>query len=141
MNKFHFLSLIFFVISIIFFVLGFLKGDLQTGIFVIFPFIAGSGIFAFTGFIFIFIALLLFTFGFSTGIESDKIRYEKDNAGQIKKTSLKGGGVVLIGPIPIIFGTNWKVAVLLMILAIILILVAFFSFRLILFHASLLLKK
>ena len=129
MNKFHFLSLILFVIGIIFFVLGYLQGDLQTGIFVIFPFIAGSGIFAFSGFIFIFIAILLFTFGFSTGIESDKIRYEKNNTQQIKKTSVKGGGVVLIGPIPIIFGSNWKIAVFLMILAIILIIVAFFSFR------------
>ena len=130
MNKYHFLSFICFIIGIIFFILGFLQGEIKTGIFVVFPFIAGSGVYAFAGFIFIFIALLLFIFGFKTGFESDEFKIDKENSQPIKKTSIKGGGVVLIGPIPIIFGSNWKIAVFLMILAIILILVAFFTFRL-----------
>ncbi|RLF92053.1 hypothetical protein DRN50_09415 [Thermococci archaeon] len=37
-----------------------------------------------------------------------------------KKTSFKGGGVILIGPIPIVFGSNWKIVVFLMIIAILL---------------------
>jgi len=131
MNKYHFLSLVCFIIGIIFFILGFLQGDLQTGIFVFFPFITGSGIFAFAGFIFIFIATLLFIFGFTINIESDEIKIDQKNSKPIQKTSVKGGGVVLIGPIPIIFGSNWKIAVFLIILAIILILVTFFTIRLI----------
>ena len=130
MNKYHFLSFVCFIIGIAFFVLGFLQGDIQTGIFVVFPFIAGTGVYAFAGFIFIFIALLLFIFGFSTRIESDDLKINQENSQSTKKTFVKGGGVVLIGPIPIIFGSNWKIAVFLMILAIVLILVAFFTFRL-----------
>ena len=130
MNKFHFLSLICFIVGIVFFILGFLQGDIQSGIFIVFPFLAGSWIYAFVGFIFIFIAILLFTFSFTNRIVQDEIKIDKENS-QPKKTSLKGGGVVLIGPIPVIFGSNWKIAVLLMILAIILILVVFFTFRLI----------
>jgi uncharacterized protein (TIGR00304 family) len=130
MNKYHFLSFVCFIIGIAFFVLGFLQGDIQTGIFVIFPFIASTGVYAFAGFIFIFIAVLLFIFGFSTPIESDDLKIDKENSQPTKKTFVKGGGVVLIGPIPIIFGSNWKIAVFLMILAIVLILVSFFTFRL-----------
>lgn len=130
MNRYHFLSLIFFVIGIIFFLLGFLEGDIQTGIFFVFPFVAGTGIYAFFGFIFIFIAILLFVSSFKTSILSDEEKLDKENYQSTKKTSVKGGGVVLIGPIPIVFGSNWKIAVFLMILAIILIFVVYFVFRL-----------
>jgi len=130
MSKFRILSLIFLIVGIAFFSLGFLYGDVQAGVFVIFPFVAGSGLYAFIGFIFIFIAILLFIFGFPTTIESNDFRSD-EQVNTIKKTSIKGGGVVLIGPIPIVFGSNWKIAVILMILSIILILVAFFAFSLI----------
>ncbi len=129
MNKFHFLSLFCLIVGIIFFGLGFLSGDVETGIFVVFPFLAGSGIYAFLGFIFIFIAFLFFMFGFTTYTESDEFQTNYDEYHPQKKTSVKGGGVVLIGPIPIVFGSNWKIAIVLMIIAIIVILVAFFSFR------------
>lgn len=129
MNKFHFLSLFCLIVGIIFFGLGFLSGDVETGFFIVFPFLAGSGIYAFLGFIFIFIAFLLFMFGFTTYFESDEFHTKYDEYQPRKKTSVKGGGVVLIGPIPIIIGSNWKIAIVLMIVAIIVILVAFFSFR------------
>ena len=114
MNKYHFLSLVCFIIGIIFFILGFLQGDIQTGFFVIFPFVAGTGIYAFMGFIFIFFAMLLFISGFKNRIDSDEIKLDQENYQTTKKTSVKGGGVVLIGPIPIVFGSNWKIAVFLM---------------------------
>jgi len=131
MNKYHFLSLTCFIIGIIFFILGFLQGEIQTGFFVVFPFLIGSGIYAFAGIIFIFLALSLFIFGFSKNIESNETEVHEEGAQSIKKTSVKGGGIVLIGPLPIVFGSSWKIALVLMIAAIILILVAFFAFRLI----------
>jgi uncharacterized protein (TIGR00304 family) len=118
MNKYHILSLIFFIIAIFFFVSGVFSGDVQTGIFVVFPFIAGSGIHAFLGMVFLFISILFFIFGFGE-------KYEKDEIVSKKKMSVKGGGVVLVGPIPIVFGSNWKIALILMIAAIILIIVMF----------------
>jgi uncharacterized protein (TIGR00304 family) len=54
-----------------------------------------------------------------------RVKYEKDETISREKTSVKGGGVVLIGPIPIVFGSNWKIALVLMIIAIILIIATF----------------
>lgn len=128
MNKLHILSLICFIVGIAFFAVGFFTGEAEGGVFVIFPFITGSGVFPLLGFIFIFIAILLFMFGFTTHIRPEELQVE-DEYQPRKNTSVKGGGVVLIGPIPIVFGSNWKIAIVLMIIAIILIIVAFFAFR------------
>jgi len=128
MNKFHFLSLFCLIVGITFFFFGIISGDVETGFFIVFPFIAGSGIYAFLGFIFIFIAILLFMFGYTSYYESDEFQTDSYESKPFKKTSMKGGGVVLIGPIPIIFASNWKIAIVLMIIAIIIILVSFFSF-------------
>jgi len=129
MSKYHLLSLICFILGIAFFTIGFLYGDVKTGVFVVFPFLSGSGIYAFLGFIFIFIAILLFMFGFASSAVSEDFSSGYEEPGPPKKTSVKGGGVVLIGPIPIVFGSNWKIAMVMMIVAIILIIVAFFAFR------------
>jgi uncharacterized protein (TIGR00304 family) len=118
MNKYHIFSLIFFIIAIFLFGLGLFSGDVQTGFFVVFPFIAGSGTYAFLGMIFLLVSILLFVFGFV-------IIYEKDKTIIREKISVKGGGVVLIGPIPIVFGSNWRIALVLMTVAIILIIVTF----------------
>jgi len=96
------------------------SGDVQTGFFVVFPFIVGSGIYALLGLIFLFVSILLFVFGFG-------VKHEKDEITSKEKTSVKGGSVVLIGPIPIVFGSNWKIALVLMIVAIILIIVTFLA--------------
>lgn len=127
MNRYHFLSLICFIAAVICFALGVSSGDVETGVVLVFPFLAGSGFVAFLGFILLFVAILLFMYGFAGNTE-----YQDMNGTPIKKkTSVKGGGVVLIGPIPIVFGSNWKIAVILMIIAIItIVLVSFFMLRL-----------
>jgi uncharacterized protein (TIGR00304 family) len=62
---------------------------------------------------------------------------EKDQATQIdneatsqfgKKTKIKGGGVVMIGPIPIVFGSDPRTALLLMAIALALMLIWLFAF-------------
>ena len=125
MNRFHILSLICLILGIVFFSLGFFNGDAEAGVFIIFPFISGSGVFPLLGFIFIFTAIILYSFGFMRNITS----YDSDGVPTEKKPSMKVGGVVLIGPIPIVFGPNWKIALVLMVVAIILIIISFFSFR------------
>ena len=127
MNRFHILSLICLILGIVFFSRGFFIGDAEAGVFIIFPFISGSGVFPLLGFIFIFIATILYSLGFMKNITS----YDSDEVTPEKKTSIKGGGIVLIGPIPIVFGSNWKIALVLMIVAIIIIIISFFAFRLI----------
>jgi len=128
MNKVHILSFICFITGIFFFALGFLSGDIQAGIIVVIPFLSGSGFYAFIGFIFLFLAIILFMFGFTIGSE---VINEFDENQPKKKSSIKTGGVILIGPIPIIFGSNWKIALVLMLVSIILIIVAFFAIKII----------
>ena len=129
MNRYHFFSLVFLIIAIIFFIIGFLQGDVEGGIIIIFPFISGSGIFALIGIIFIFLAILFYFYGFVNLQQThEKYPYEKD-APIERKTSVKGGGVVLVGPIPIVFGSSWKIALVLMVLALIIIIVSLFAFR------------
>lgn len=132
MNKFHLLSLTCFIIGAAFFAVGIFSGEVETGFVLIFPFLIGSGIYAFLGFIFIFIAILLLMFGFTRGTiltEDLKTGGEDESLSAEGKKSVKGGGVVLVGPIPIVFGSNWKIAAVLMILAIILIIATIFAFK------------
>ena len=129
MNRRHLLPLVFFISGIVFFSLGILTKEMEIGVVLIFPFMVGSGIYALLGFISIFIATMLFMIGFSSKFSSDDLNVRKKDIHQTnKKTSVKGGGVILIGPIPIVFGTNWKIALMLMMLAMIAITV-FFIFK------------
>ena len=118
----------FLIVGIVFFSMGVLSGDIKAGIVVFIPFIVGSGIYAFLGFIFVLIATILFMFSFSRIVKSNDFQVDFDEQQPSKKTSIKGGGIVLIGPIPIVFGSNWKIAVILMVLALIII-ISFFTFK------------
>ena len=124
-NRYHLLSLVFFILGVVFLALGVLSGEVETGVIVVFPFLVGSGLFAFLGFIFVFIGLLLFMFGFigaTVGINNGLQVGDKDeNYPSRKAASVKGGGVIFIGPIPIVFGSSWKIVVVMIVLAIILI--------------------
>jgi uncharacterized protein (TIGR00304 family) len=52
-------------------------------------------------------------------------RLEDISPGQkIREDKVKGGGVILIGPVPVVFGTDKRYALILMILAIVLMLLA-----------------
>lgn len=127
MNNYHKLSLTCFILGIVFFIAGILTGDVEAGFLLIFPFLIGSGIFAFLGFICLFIAVLLFMFGFvSSASESIDQQLKESDFDVQKKKPVKGGGIILIGPIPIVFGSNWKIAILMMILAMILIITIVF---------------
>jgi len=126
MNRFHVASIFCITIGIIFFIIGFLKGEVEAGLIIIIPFISGSGIFAFLGFILIFLGVIIYLFSFNY-YQNQYIEYlDKENLhDRSNKKSIKGGGVILIGPIPIIFGSSKKIALIMMIIAIILIIVTF----------------
>jgi uncharacterized protein (TIGR00304 family) len=128
MNRYHIFSLICFIFGIIFFILAIFYGEAEGGIFIVFPFIVGSGIYPFLGFICFFIAIILFSFGFIQNNHRYKSDLESNGSLRVKNKKLKGGGIVLIGPIPIIFGTSWKITLTLIILAIVIILLILFLF-------------
>ncbi len=70
------------------------------------------------GIILIFVGVMLVFIGSLAGVFSGG-----------KTGKAEAGGVVLIGPIPIIFGTSWRAAVIASILAIILLVLALVLMR------------
>jgi len=127
MKRLHILSGIFLVLGVIFFVISGLQGDLRVDIFLIFPYVIGSGLYTVLGLLFLILAFFLFILRFrpKTSI-SEPTTSSQDNIGQ--KPTMKGGGIVLLGPIPIIIGSSWKITLALILAAIVLILVVFFLF-------------
>jgi uncharacterized protein (TIGR00304 family) len=129
MNSLKLLTLVFFIIGISFFAFGILNEEIEIGVFFIFPFLIGTGIYILLGFISIFIAIILFILVFISNFYHDDLRFRNNNLNKTyKKTSVKSGGIILIGPIPIIFGSNWKIAFIMMMFAIIII-ISFFILR------------
>jgi uncharacterized protein (TIGR00304 family) len=59
----------------------------------------------------------LITFGMMRSAQKSE---ERDAGQETGRKRVKGGGVILIGPIPIVFGTDKKYALILMIMAIVL---------------------
>lgn len=52
-----------------------------------------------------------------------------DSADKSSRTEMRGGGIIMLGPIPIILGTDSKSTRTVILLAIVLMLMAFFLFR------------
>ena len=70
----------------------------------------------------IFLGFFMVAFGMMRHVkesEEEKISHEMS-----KDKKVKGGGVIFIGPVPVVFGADKKYALLMMILAIVLILLA-----------------
>ena len=126
MKRLHAVSAMFFLLGIICCLISGLQGNLKVGFFLVFPFIIGSGYVATIGVLFIILAFLLFVLGFSprtTISEPTGLFQDKD-----EKPTVKGGGIVLLGPIPIVVGSSWKITVALILAAIVLMLLVFFLF-------------
>ena len=130
MKRNNIISILFFILGLVFFTIGMLTGDIKTGFVLIFPYIIGTGLFALLGTVFIVISLILFMFGVmgitikSIDLQNDNENYEKES-----KKIVKGGGVILIGPIPIVFGYNWKIAIIMTIFAIVIIISTYLFLR------------
>ena len=97
-----------FIAGIILLILAMIKGEGKAGIFIIFPFFAGSGILSIAGILLIFLSFVIFFFSFPSSP-----KYWNEEAKVEKKT----GGIIFIGPIPIIFSSDYSIAKILFILA------------------------
>jgi uncharacterized protein (TIGR00304 family) len=134
MNRSLLLAIILGFVGIILLGISATSGEGNAGVFLIFPVFYGSGIYAFLGVLCIMGAMMLGFMGLAQKMlpqEDDKPASRDPNAPPPEK-SVKGGGVVLIGPIPIVFGSSPKMAVILMIMALAIMVVAmifiYFSF-------------
>ena len=126
MKKLGIIPLLFLIFGIAFLVIGYLSGELEAGLIIIFPILIGSGPFAFLGFVFIFLSVVsIFLLQYSYLNKSEENYFGINDSNSKAKQSIKGGGVVFIGAIPIVFGSSWKIAIILLIIAMILFLILF----------------
>ena len=136
MNKYLALALILAICGIALIGYSVASGEGSAGVVLFIPVFYGSGLFAFLGVLFIMAAIFLGFFGFAVQMgsmedfeNSQEPRSSQPSKPRVQK-SIKGGGVVLIGPIPIIFGSDKKTAIVLAVLAIVLIIAVAFLFYL-----------
>ena len=118
MNKFHLLSMIFFILGFGLILTAISSGEVKGGFFVVFPFLVGTGIYASLGILLIFLAFVMLIFGIFESFKGEDFEIEPT---EMPEKKVEGGGVVLIGPFPIVFGTNLRIALILIVLAITLI--------------------
>ncbi|HEY9206852.1 MAG TPA: TIGR00304 family protein [Candidatus Methanoperedens sp.] len=71
------------------------------------------------GIILVILGFLLVTFGIMRSVQEEQA---EEPPYEIKEKSVKGTGVILIGPVPIVFGSDKKSALILIVLAIVLML-------------------
>ncbi|MEM2934960.1 MAG: DUF131 domain-containing protein [Candidatus Thermoplasmatota archaeon] len=105
------IPLILFISAIIAFIFAFIEGELKAGIFLIFPFIYGSGFFSFVGITLLFLSFITF-FAFSFKRIEGEVEYKESK-----------GGVILVGPFPIVISDNIKTALFLLILSMVIFIV------------------
>ncbi len=106
------LASLMFISGIILLILAMIKGEGEAGIFIIFPFFAGKGILSIAGISLIFLSFIIFFFSFIPSYEGGEIKVER-----------KTGGIVFIGPIPIIFSSDYSIAKILLAFAAIIFLI------------------
>jgi len=119
MNKFYLLSAISFIAGLL---LILFYGDVKGGFFLIFPFIIGSGLYSALGMFFIFLSFMFFAFGMVERVKEEMTGYsEISGEEKFAEKKIEGGGIVFIGPFPVIFGTSPRAVQILIVIAIILV--------------------
>jgi uncharacterized protein (TIGR00304 family) len=144
-----------FVSGILLLALGVMRGEVAAGIALFMPFLYGTGPFASLGVLLVFLGMLALFYAFIGGAVPAAAMEEEDEdessqAGPFPKTAEKGGeaappkhparpkarggAVIMIGPLPIVFGSDRAMTRNLMILALALmavsiVLLAFLALR------------
>lgn len=141
MNKYHAGAVLCLIIAITFLAMSIANDEGAVHLFLIFPVITVNSLFSGLGALFIFLTFILFFIGFAAGYELvgwDEISQSPQQPARkgkpdgqephphaSKRVNIKGGGVVLIGPIPIIFGSDQRLTVILVALALAIMVMAF----------------
>jgi uncharacterized protein (TIGR00304 family) len=138
-NKYYIAALGALILGLVLLAIDVTRGQASAGIIVIIPYITHSGILSFLGVICIVCAFLLFYAGIAhsgyTSYDENEIIgasprssevQSPEREGTIGKTRRRWGGVVLIGPIPIIFGSDKRTTLIALSIALTLLAIAFF---------------
>ncbi len=114
MKKLRMASLIMFVAGLVLFLIGIITGETRVYIVVIVPVIQTSGFLSIVGILLMFGAFFLWVTGHFVGTSSDN-----DPGRAMSRGKVKTGGVIFIGPIPIVFSNDRSLTKVLVVLAII----------------------
>jgi uncharacterized protein (TIGR00304 family) len=119
MRRYLLVSLLLFVSGIALIIASVSNGEGQVGLFLIFPFIVTQGWIGAAGSLLIFLAIISMFIGFWTSATQDsgQAPVEASSSTPATRTKKNFGGVVLIGPIPIVFGSDEKIAKSMLIIA------------------------
>lgn len=134
LNRFFAVAILLIVCGIALLGYSASAGEGSAGVFFIVPYFQGSGLAAFLGMLCIMGAMISGFLGFAAQMEVPGEGAPRDQEqgqkppGTKPRPAVKTGGVVLIGPIPIIFGSDPKMAVILAAMAIVMIVMMFFFF-------------
>ncbi|MDI6916965.1 MAG: DUF131 domain-containing protein [Thermoplasmatales archaeon] len=103
-----------FILGIILIGASVFFGKGKIGLFLLIPVFYGTDVFAFLGFLCIVASMFLIFYSMTQTLGA-----EEEYAIPVKQErKIKGGGVVFIGPIPIVFGSDMKTAIIMLILGI-----------------------
>ena len=113
----HKLIVALFLAGAILLFLALIQGNAKAGFFVIFPYITGRGILTAVG-----VSLIMLSMGFFLFAQfpsKNRTTYNQTNFGYTKK---KVGGILFIGPIPVIIANDRQMAIVMAIIVTIVIL-------------------
>lgn len=108
------LPLILFLGGIASIIASVVTGKGKAGIFIIFPFVVGTGWLMLLGVVFVFVSVVAFMFTISPD-ERNQAAYSQQTKSRTEK---KAGGLILIGPIPIVISSDKKLALALLIIGV-----------------------
>ncbi|MEM2839681.1 MAG: DUF131 domain-containing protein [Thermoplasmata archaeon] len=113
------ISAVLFLSAIAMIAISVIAGESEFGLFIIFPFVIGSGPIAAAGAILLFFAVLLAFISFATRLPKSDEFQAPQTQNTVSGFEKRYGGVVMIGPVPIAFGSDSKIARLMMLIGII----------------------
>lgn len=114
------LAFFFFCCAAFFIIYGIMIGEIKLGMVVFLPFLIGTGFSSVFAFLFLFFAIFLLfhsmSFPFRSNIKDFPLEMKEMKRSE---KSLRSAGIIFIGPFPIIFGSNKKLTLILIAVAII----------------------
>lgn len=137
MKKPFILPFLFLILSFIILAYGYYLGEVSIGLLVIFPLITTNGLVGVIGVILFIISIFIIFIQIPKSIFHSDAYNNRENIFNVDKKvdkKVQAGGVIFLGPIPIIFGNNRNVIKYMIYTSIIMIL-------LIIIYASLLLNE
>jgi len=135
MRRLTAIAIILFMLGIVLLAYSVYSGEANVYVFLIIPVFQSSSPFAIGGMALVLVAIFLFFFSLATPLAPEygetvpatSKQAPRQPSPQIpqQRASKKFGGVVLLGPIPIVFGSDKRIAKWMLVLALVIIILSF----------------